>query len=98
MGNFVTVKKAKVLRFQLISVMYLLFISLSILQIPIDWLRANINMSYYIDNATSVEMDNKQILSVYNEVEKIEREFFKEAGYDIDKKIYKDPDLSLIHI
>jgi hypothetical protein len=92
MGNFVTVKKAKVLRFQLISVMYLLFISLSILQIPIEWLRANINMSYYIDNATSVEMDNKQILSVYNEVEKIEREFFKEAGYDIDKKIYKDPD------
>jgi hypothetical protein len=92
MGNFVTVKKAKVLRFQLISVMYLLFISLSILQIPIEWLRTNINMAHYIDDATSVKMDNKQILSVYNEVEKIEREFYKEAGYDIDKKIYKDPD------
>jgi hypothetical protein len=92
MGNFVTVKKAKVLRFQLISVMYLLFISLSILQIPIEWLRTNINMAQYIDNATSVEMDNKQILSVYNEVEKIEREFYKEAGLDINRKIYKDPD------
>lgn len=92
MGNFVRVKKAKVLRFQLISVMYLLFISLSILQIPIDWLRTNINMSQYINNATSVEMDNKQILAVYQEIENIEKEFYKEVGYDIDKKIYKDPD------
>ena len=92
MGNFVRVKKAKVLRFQLISVMYLLFISLSILQIPIDWLRTNINISQYINNATSVEMDNKQILAVYNEIESIEKEFYKEVGYDIDKKIYKDPD------
>lgn len=92
MGNFVRVKKAKVLRFQLISVMYLLFISLSILQIPIDWLRTNINMAQYINNSTSVEMDNKQILAVYNEIENIEKEFYKEVGYDIDKKIYKDPD------
>lgn len=92
MGNFVRVKKAKVLRFQLISVMYLLFISLSILQIPIDWLRTNINMAQYINNSTSVEMDNKQIIAVYNEIENIEKEFYKEVGYDIDRKIYKDPD------
>lgn len=72
--------------------MYLLFISLSILQIPIDWLRTNINISQYINNSTSVEMDNKQILAVYNEVESIEKEFYKEVGYDMDKKIYKDPD------
>lgn len=92
MGNYVTVKKAKVLRFQLISVMYLLFISLSILQIPIDWLRTNINMAQYINNSTSVEMDNEKILAVYNEVLDIEKEFYTEVGYDIDKKIYKDPD------
>ena len=92
MGNFVTVKKAKVLRFQLISVMYLLFISLSILQIPIEWLRVNINMANYMNNATSVDMDNKQILAVYNEIEKLEKEFYKEVGYDIVQKIYKDPD------
>ena len=76
MGNYVTVKKAKVLRFQLISVMYLLFISLSILQIPIDWLRTNINMAQYINNSTSVEMDNEKILAVYNEILDIEKEFY----------------------
>lgn len=92
MGKFIRVKKAKVLRFQLISVMYLLFISLSMLQIPIDWLRTNINMAQYINNSTSVEMDNKQIMDLYQEIERIEDEFYKEVGYDIDKKIYKEPD------
>jgi len=92
MGNFVKVKKAKVLRFQLISVMYLLFISLALLQIPIDWLRININMAHYINKSTSVDMDNKKILAVYNQILQIETEFYKEVGYDIEKKIYKDPD------
>ena len=36
MAGTVKIKKSKNLRFRLISVLYLLFISLSILQIPID--------------------------------------------------------------
>ena len=79
MGNYVKVKKAKVLRFQLISVMYLLFISLSILQIPIDWLRTNVNVANYINRSTKVEMDVPIVLSTYQELEKIEKDFFKLA-------------------
>ena len=92
MGNYVKVKKAKVLRFQLISVMYLLFISLSILQIPIDWLRTNVNVANYINRSTKVEMDVPIVLSTYQELEKIEKNFFKLAGYDLENKVYNDPD------
>ena len=41
MAKYVKISKAKNLRFRLISVLYLLFISLSIIQIPIEWLRIN---------------------------------------------------------
>lgn len=92
MGNYIKVKKAKVLRFKLISVMYLIFISLSMLQIPIDWLRTNINMAEYIGKSTKVVIDDPDISSVYDELSKIETEFLKEVGYDIERKIYKNPD------
>lgn len=92
MGNFIKVKKAKVLRFKLISVMYLIFISLSMLQIPIDWLRTNINMAEYIGKSTKVVIDDPEISAVFEELTKIEVEFLKEVGYDIENKVYKDPD------
>ena len=92
MGNYVKVKKAKVLRFKLISVMYLIFISLSMLQIPIDWLRTNINIAEYISKSTSVEMDDPEIADVYDELSKIETEFLDEIGYDIVNRKYKELD------
>lgn len=92
MGNYIKVKKAKVLRFKLISVMYLIFISLSMLQIPIDWLRTNINMSEYIGKSTKVVIDDPEISAVFEELSKIEVEFLKEVGYDIENKVYKNPD------
>ncbi len=92
MGNYIKVKKAKVLRFKLISVMYLIFISLSMLQIPIDWLRTNINMAEYIGKSTKVVIDDPEISAVFEELSKIEVEFLKEVGYDIENKVYKNPD------
>ena len=92
MGNYIKVKKAKVLRFKLISVMYLIFISLSMLQIPIDWLRTNINMANYIGKSTKVVIDDPEISAVFEELSKIEVEFLKEVGYDIENKVYKNPD------
>lgn len=92
MGNYVKVKKAKVLRFKLISVMYLIFISLSMLQIPIDWLRTNINMADYITKSTKVEIDDPKIADVYNEIDRIEKEFLEEIGYDVVNKKYKELD------
>ena len=92
MGNYVKVKKAKVLRFKLISVMYLIFISLSMLQIPIDWLRVNINMAEYIGKSTKVEIDDPDIADVFNELSRFEEEFLKEIGYDVVNKKYGELD------
>jgi len=92
MGNYVKVKKAKVLRFKLISVMYLIFISLSMLQIPIDWLRTNINMAEYINKSTKVEFDDPEIAKIYNKISKMETAFLQEIGYDAENKTYKDLD------
>jgi hypothetical protein len=62
------------------------------LQIPIDWLRTNINMAEYIGKSTKVVIDDPEISAVFEELTKIEVEFLKEVGYDIENKVYKDPD------
>jgi hypothetical protein len=62
------------------------------LQIPIDWLRTNINMADYIGKSTKVVIDDPEISAVFEELSKIEVEFLKEVGYDIENKVYKNPD------
>jgi hypothetical protein len=62
------------------------------LQIPIDWLRMNINMADYIGKSTKVEIDDPDIADVFNELSRIEDEFLKEIGYDVVNKKYRDLD------
>jgi len=92
MGSLVKVKKTKTLRFKLISVLYLLFISLSILQIPIEWFRINATVSDYMNNSTAVKMDIPVIISTMNDLERIDLEFSKEIGYDSKLKKFKEPE------
>jgi hypothetical protein len=92
MGNLVKVKKTKTLRFKLISVLYLLFISLSILQIPIEWFRINATVADYMNNSTTVKMDVPVIIGTMNELERIDVEFSKEIGYDAKLKNFKEPE------
>ncbi len=92
MGSLVKVKKTKTLRFKLISVLYLLFISLSILQIPIEWFRINATVADYMNNSTAVKMDIPAIISTMNELERIDLEFSKEIGYDAKLKKFKEPE------
>jgi hypothetical protein len=49
MARFVRIKKSKNLRFKLISLMYLVFLVLSIVQIPSDWLKVNQHIRTYIN-------------------------------------------------
>jgi len=92
MGNLVKVKKTKTLRFKLISVLYLLFISLSILQIPIEWFRINATVADYMNNSTTVKMDIPVIINAMSELERIDAEFSKEIGYDSKLKKFKEPE------
>jgi hypothetical protein len=92
MGNLVKVKKTKTLRFKLISVLYLLFISLSILQIPIEWFRINATVADYMNNSTTVKMDIPVIINAMTELERIDAEFSKEIGYDAKLKKFKEPE------
>ncbi len=92
MGNYVRVKKAKVLRFKLISVMYLIFISLSMLQIPIEWLRTNVTLAEYMERSTKVVFDEPVVKDVYDNVTEIESGFRKLVGYDDKETLHKGID------
>ena len=91
MSNWVRIKKAKALRYKLIAVMYLLFISLSVINIPIDWLHINKYMAPLLTETTIVSIDNEELLVVYKNVEQIKEEFYQELGYDESTGKYREP-------
>jgi len=82
MSNWIRIKKARALRNRLIAVMYLLFISLSVINIPIDWLHINKYMAPLLTETTIVSIDNEELRTVYERVEQIKEEFYSELGYD----------------
>lgn len=98
MAQYVKIKKAKNLRFRLISVLYLLFISLSIIQIPIEWLRINPLLSEYLDevktkDAVSQELDDA--LKIVDETTKNYLEntgIVEETGYVNEPTSYSSTD------
>ena len=91
MGNWVKVKKAKQLRYKLISVLYLLFIALSIINIPIDWLHINKYLAPLLTETTVVSIDNKDLRAVYNSVEQTKADFYAALGYDQQSGTYREP-------
>jgi hypothetical protein len=91
MTKYVKIKKAKNLRFRLISVLYLLFISLSIIQIPIEWFRINPTMASYLASTTSKDVVVLEIRATLDAVDQIDAEFTKSLGYDEKNKIYREP-------
>ncbi len=91
MAKYVKIKKAKNLRFRLISVLYLLFIALSIIQIPIEWLRINPTMAAYLTSTTSKDVVVLEMRAAMDAVDQIDAEFTKSLGYDEKNKIYREP-------
>ena len=91
MSNWIRIKKARALRNRLIAVMYLLFISLSVINIPIDWLHINKYMAPLLTETTIVSIDNEELRTVYERVEQIKEEFYSELGYDESTGKYREP-------
>lgn len=60
MSEFVKIKRSKNLRFRLISLMYLIFIVLSLTQIPVAWLKITIPISNYFTKSLSVPNNANQ--------------------------------------
>ncbi|MBC7383601.1 MAG: hypothetical protein H7296_11535 [Bacteroidia bacterium] len=77
MSNYVRIKNSKNLRFKLISLLYLLFISLSIIQIPIEWLRINGPITSYFLKPQVENIKKEELKNVYEIVLKLDKEFTK---------------------
>jgi hypothetical protein len=91
MAKFVKIKTAKNLRFRLISILYLLFISFSIIQIPIDWLRINPTIADYLNSTSSKKVSIFQIKAAIDAVDQIETEFTKFVGINYKTKAINEP-------
>ena len=91
MAKFVRISKAKNLRFRLISLLYLLFISLSIIQIPIEWLRINPTFADYLNSTTSKTVSVIQIKAALDAVDQIETDYTKAVGYNEKTKTINEP-------
>lgn len=82
MSKYIRIKKFKNLRYKLISILYLLFISLSVLQIPIDWLRVNPVMNRVF---VAVEVSEQKMTLVEKakaEVLALEEQYIAQVGTD----------------
>lgn len=92
MAGTVKIKKSKNLRFRLISVLYLLFISLSILQIPIEWFRINYGLLDYMNKSTKVELTVPEIKDCYDYIEDLDKRYLEAlGGYDPTTGKYNEP-------
>ena len=91
MSNWVKITKAKQLRYKLISVMYLIFIALSIINIPIEWLHVNKFMAPLLTETTIVSIENEDLNAVYESVEQTKRDFYVALGFDEVTGTYREP-------
>lgn len=82
MGKYIRIKKSKNLRYKLISILYLLFISLSIIQIPIDWLRVSPDMRSTFSAVKSGKKGSAKIESAKSGILSIDETFSGLVGLD----------------
>jgi hypothetical protein len=74
MSEYVKIKRSKNLRFRLISLMYLIFIVLSMTQIPVAWLKITNPIRTYFSKVVLVP-SNASYLQIQTEILKIENDF-----------------------
>jgi hypothetical protein len=81
MARFVRIKKSKNLRLKLISLMYLIFLVLSIVQIPSDWLKVNQHIRTYI-NKQEGNYEDASLEELAFRFEKVYDNFIKFINFD----------------
>ncbi len=92
MPKYVKISKAKNLRFRLISVLYLLFISLSIIQIPIEWLRINPYYAHYMSAIVSKDAVSPELRLARDVISRIDSSFVAFTGFDEIKQSIREPE------
>lgn len=90
MAQYVYIKKSKNLRFKLISLMYLVFLILSVIQIPNAWLKVSPLIHSYIKKPQAVYSDSI-LVTLSNNLHQIDDLFKKELGYDEQKNQMPEP-------
>ncbi len=92
MAGKVKIKKSKNLRFRLISVLYLLFISLTVLQIPIEWFRINYSLLDYLNKSTKSEINIPILKDCHDYVEDLDKRYLEAlGGYNSTTGKYNEP-------
>lgn len=93
MAKYVKISKSKNLRYQLVSILYLLFITLTLLQIPVDWLRVNAKLSTdFMNVSADDEISDVQLSNAIKEVERLQSEFIALSKIQKDPTGYKTTD------
>lgn len=82
MPKYIRIKKSKNLRYKLISILYLLFISLSIIQIPIDWLRISPEIRETFEAIEGDVTQSNRIELAKAEIQNTEASFSELVGLD----------------
>ena len=82
MPKYIRIKKSKSLRYRLISILYLLFISLSIIQIPIDWLRISPEIRETFQAIEGNTSQSDRIEMAKAEIQNTEASFSELVGLD----------------
>ena len=88
MSAYVKIKRSKNLRFKLISLMYLVFLMLSLIQIPTDWLASNSFVYPYLNYSNQ---QNEFLIGIENRLNAIEPKMQIALGYDTLSKSIKEP-------
>ena len=94
MADLVKIKKSKNLRFKLINLMYLVFLMLSLIQIPTGWLPSNAYMYSFLHYPIS-EYSSAYLKNTSEKLTKIESKVQIAIGYDSLSKKIKEPMLML---
>lgn len=91
MSSSVKIKKARVLRNNFIAMMYLLFIALSVINIPIDWLHVNKYLAPALTETTRANFSDPELDQIHDELIAVKDEFFVQLGYDEETGLYREP-------
>lgn len=92
MSKYIRIKKSKNLRYKLISILYLLFISLSVLQIPIDWLRVNPVINRVFAAVEVTEQKMTLVEKAKAEVLALEEQYIAQMGTDSETGLLLQPE------
>lgn len=92
MGKYIRIKKSKNLRYKLISILYLLFISLSIIQIPIDWLRVSPDLRGSFEYIEGSGKEHGLIALAGKRIDKVSEDFNQLVGLDPESQKLLQPE------